>query len=337
MDNYLQILTANLALSFFIAIYVYICSFSIKPGNPELREVARGGRSGVMIYDFFIGRELNPRITIPLIGEVDIKTFLGMRPGLTGWMLLNLAFVAKQQRAYGYLSDSILFVTAVQGYYVLEGQYAEDGILGMMDFKSDGLGFMLCFGDITWVPFLYSTMCRYLATYPVHLGPYGLTAVAITFVAGVSIFRASNAQKILFRQNPDDPAFANMSYIQTKRGTRLLTSGWWGMARHINYLGDWLQSLPFCLPTGFAGYVILPAGAAAVSGSVATMLDGRQVVAGGDAAGWGMLFTYFYSAWFGFLLVHREGRDDRACAEKYGEDWKEYKRQVKYKIIPGVY
>jgi delta14-sterol reductase len=297
-----------------------------------------------MIYDYFIGRELNPRITLPFIGEIDIKTFLGMRPGLTGWLLLNLAFVAKQHRAYGYISDSILAVTAVQGYYVLEGQYAEDGILGMMDFKSDGLGFMLTFGDIVWVPFLYSTMCRYLSTYPVHLGPYGLAAVTVTFAIGVYIFRASNAQKILFRKNPDDPAFNGMSYIQTKRGTRLLTSGWWGMARHINYLGDWLQSLPFCLPTGFAGYVILPAGAAAATvagggggGGVATMLDGRQVVAGGDAAGWGMLFTYFYSVWFGFLLIHREGRDSRLCAEKYGDDWVEYQRRVRWKIIPGIY
>lgn len=73
---------------------------------------------------------------------------------------------------------------------------------------------------------------------------------------GVYIFRASNAQKILFRENPDHPAFKDMPFIQTKRGTRLLTGGWWGYARHINYLGDWLQSLPFCLPLG--GFLYQP-------------------------------------------------------------------------------
>jgi delta14-sterol reductase len=30
--------------------------------------------------------------------------------------------------------------------------------------------------------------------------------------------------------------------MDTKRGTRLLTSGWWGFSRHPNYLGDWLMA-----------------------------------------------------------------------------------------------
>ena len=29
-------------------------------------------------------------------------------------------------------------------------------------------------------------------------------------------------------------------------------------------------------------------------------------------------------------------RDDETCAEKYGADWAEYKRQVPYMFIPGV-
>ncbi|KAF4761872.1 hypothetical protein HAV15_007604 [Penicillium sp. str.  len=334
-DHYQQVLTANLALALLISLMVYARSFLVKPGNLQLRELARGGQTGSIIYDFFIGRELNPRVQIPLIGEVDLKTWLAMRPGLMGWVLLNASFAAKQYRVYGFLSDSMVFLVVVQAYYVLEGQYAEEGIVGMMDFKTDGLGFMLTFGDIVWVPFLYSTQCRYLATYPVHMGPYAFAVVGTIFAGGVYIFRASNAQKILFRENPNHPAFKNMPFIQTKRGMRLLMGGWWGYARHINYLGDWLQSLPFCLPTGVAGYVVHPAGVATGVGA-ATLLDGRQVVPG-DAAGWGVLVTYLYSVWFGVLLVHRERRDNRVCAEKYGEDWVEYKRVVRWRILPGVY
>ncbi|WYZ45073.1 hypothetical protein EsH8_VIII_000389 [Colletotrichum jinshuiense] len=338
-DNYLQILTANIILSYIISTWVYITSFSVKPGNPGMRELARGGHTGSLIYDYYIGRELNPRVTLPFIGEVDIKAWLEMRPGLTGWVLLDLAFVAKQYRTYGYISDSIIFVTAVQSYYVLEGQYAEAGLLGMMDITTDGLGFMLSFGDIVWVPFLYSTQCRYLSVYPVHLGWTGLAAVSVIFALGVYIFRASNAQKNAFRTDPNHPRFANMSYLQTKRGTRLLTSGWWGVSRHINYLGDWLQSSPFTLPTGVSGYLILPTGsvvATGAAGATTTMLDGREVVQGA-ARGWGMLFTYFYAAWFAFLLIHREGRDNAACQEKYGDDWDKYKKIVKWKIVPGIY
>uniref|UniRef100_A0A8H7NNX5 Delta(14)-sterol reductase n=1 Tax=Bionectria ochroleuca TaxID=29856 RepID=A0A8H7NNX5_BIOOC len=40
-DNYLQILTANIILAYVISIWVYIASFSVKQGNPDLRELAR--------------------------------------------------------------------------------------------------------------------------------------------------------------------------------------------------------------------------------------------------------------------------------------------------------
>lgn len=38
-------------------------------------------RLGNPLYDFFIGRELNPRI-----GNFDLKYFCELRPGLIGWV-----------------------------------------------------------------------------------------------------------------------------------------------------------------------------------------------------------------------------------------------------------
>lgn len=105
--NYIQILTTNIVLSYILATYVYVLSFSVTPGNAEKRELAAGGHSGNVIYDWFIGRELNPRVTIPLIGEVDIKAFMEVRPGMLGWFMLDLAFAAKQYKTFGYLSDSM--------------------------------------------------------------------------------------------------------------------------------------------------------------------------------------------------------------------------------------
>ncbi|POS77348.1 Delta(14)-sterol reductase [Diaporthe helianthi] len=343
-DNYLQLLTANIILAYAISIYVYARSFEVQVvgGNCGLRELAVGGHTGSFIYDFYIGRELNPRVTLSLAGEVDLKAWLEMRPGLTGWVLLDLAFVAQQYRTDGRLSDSIVVTAAVQTFYVLYGQYAEHRLLGMMDIITDGLGFMLTFGDMVWVPFLYSTQCRYLAVHPVQLGWAGLAAAGVVFVLGLYVFRASNLQKSVFRRNPEDPSVRAMSYIQTKRGKRLLAGGWWGVSRHINYFGDWLQALPFSLPTGMAGYVMLPparsvvAASAGAGESVSVMLDGRQVIQGA-AKGWGMVFTYFYVVYFAILLIHRERRDDKACSDKYGEDWDEYKRTVRWRIVPYVY
>lgn len=321
-----------------MSIYCYVTSFSVDTNYPnkDMRELADGGHTGSFIYDFYIGRELNPRITLPIFGEIDIKTWFEMRPGLTGWLLLDLAFIAKQYRNYGFVSDSIILTACMQGYYVLEGQYMEAGVLTMMDITTDGLGFMLCFGDIVWVPFLYSTQCRYLSTYPLHLGVPGFATIISVFSLGLFIFRSANSQKNRFRTQPDHPSVRNMTYIQTKRGTRLLTQGWWGMSRHINYFGDWLQASPFSLPTGLAGYTILPASAAAVAGEGFRMLDSRQVIQG-EARGFGVFFTYFYVLYFAILLIHREGRDDAMCAKKYGEDWDKYKKTVRWKILPYVY
>ena len=336
-QNYVQILTANLFLAYAIAVFVYIRSFNMKTNEGTLRRLASGGCTGNTIYDWFIGRELNPCITIPLIGDIDIKSYLMMRPGLTGWLLLNLSFVAKQYRLHGYISNGIIFVALIQGYYVLEGQYAEAGILNMMDIKTDGLGFMLTFGDIVWVPFLYSIQCRYLAVYPVHLGSSRLVAVGAVFIVGVYIFRASNAQKITFRAMPHHPNLTDLSYIQTKKGTRLLTGGWWGLARHINYFGDWLQAVPFSLPTGLAGYLIFPPDTTIDEATdLACMVDGR-IVMQGPAIGWGALYTYLYVVYFAVLLLHRERRDDAVCSKKYGKDWEDYKNTVPWRIIPGIY
>lgn len=105
--NYIQLLTSNIIVSFALAIYTYVRSFTVRAHNREKRELAAGGHTGSIIYDFFIGRELNPRVTIPYFGEVDIKCFMELRPGMLGWIMLDLAFMAKQYKSYGYVSDSM--------------------------------------------------------------------------------------------------------------------------------------------------------------------------------------------------------------------------------------
>lgn len=105
--NYIQLLTCSIIVAHALAAYVYWKSFSVKSHNREKRELAAGGHTGNMLYDYFIGRELNPRVDIPYFGEVDIKAFMELRPGMIGWAVLDLAFAAKQYKSYGYVSDSM--------------------------------------------------------------------------------------------------------------------------------------------------------------------------------------------------------------------------------------
>ncbi|KAE8383619.1 ergosterol biosynthesis ERG4/ERG24 [Aspergillus bertholletiae] len=338
-DNYVQVITANLVISSAIAAFVYVRSFSVPaPGqlNPELRQLAPGGHTGNVLYDFFIGRELNPRVQLPIpfVSEasrtIDIKVWCEMRPGLLGWIILNLSNIARQYRTYGYVTDSILLSTAFQAFYVLDGLYMEPALLTTMDVIMDGFGYMLSFGDMVWVPFVYNFQTRYLAVFPLELGLKGIVLILAVTGVGYSIFRGANNQKNRFRTDPNDPRVKHIKYIQTASGSKLMTSGWWGMARHINYLGDWLMSWSYSLPTGFAGYTIIESINSA--GDVQ-----KRVVQTPEIRGWGMIFTYFFLVYFGVLLIHRERRDEEKCKRKYGADWNRYTSLVRSRIVPGIY
>lgn len=273
-----------------LSLYLYYSSFI---GD---RVLADGGNSGVTVYDFFMGRELNPRI-----GNFDWKEFCELRPGLIGWMLLNAGCMVKQHQILGHVSGSMMLVNLFQGIYVWDALYQERAILTTMDIVTDGFGHMLCFGDLAWVPFTYSIQAKYLVYHDPHLSYVHLAVIVAVHVLGYSIFRGANGQKDAFRRNPKDPKLAHLTYLQTKRGTKLLTSGWWGKARKINYLGDWLMGLSWCLTCGF-----------------------------------GSIVPYFYAIYFAILLIHRSERDDHMCFVKYGDDWLTYKKMVPYRFIPGV-
>jgi delta14-sterol reductase/lamin-B receptor len=60
----------------------------------------------------------------------------------------------------GSVSMSMLLVTLLQGFYVWDAVYMEKAILTTMDITTDGFGFMLCFGDLSWVPFVYTLQAR---------------------------------------------------------------------------------------------------------------------------------------------------------------------------------
>lgn len=289
--HFADIALFSIAFSFLVAIGVYIKSFMGK------KLLALGGNTGNPIYDFMIGRELNPRI-----GSFDIKFFTELRPGLIMWLCLNICFAINQWVELGRVTYSMVLVNIFQGWYIIDALVNESSILTTMDITTDGFGFMLAFGNLCWVPMMYSLQARYLSDFPVDLSIPQVVVIIAIQCAGYYIFRSANSQKDAFRKDPNDPKVANLEYIQTKTGSRLITSGWWGQARHINYFGDWLMSIAWCLPCGF-----------------------------------GSIIPYFYSIYFAILLIHRERRDEEKCHKKYGADWERYCEKVKYRIIPYVY
>lgn len=78
-----------------------------------------------------------------------------------------------------------------------------------MDITTDGFGFMLAVGDLSWVPFTYSLQARYLAFEHVELGGVGTAIVVVVTFAGYWIFRSANGEKNDFRngRNPKSRFF----------------------------------------------------------------------------------------------------------------------------------
>ncbi|AET39062.1 delta(14)-sterol reductase Ecym_3597 [Eremothecium cymbalariae DBVPG len=296
-EHHVDLCIITILFSFMLSTFIYISSFIplVRPNGVGTRErvLALGGNSGNLIYDWFIGRELNPRI-----GPLDIKLFCELRPGLLLWLLINISCLHHYYLKYGQVNDALLLINVLQGFYIFDGVLNEEGVLMMMDITTDGFGFMLIFGDLCLVPFTYSLQARYLSISPISLGNYWIAVILGVMSMGYWIFHSSNNQKSNFRQGK----LPNLKSIQTDRGTKLLCDSWWAMSQHINYLGDWLMSLSWCLCTRFE-----------------TPL------------------TYYYSVFFAILLLHRQRRDEHKCREKYGKSWQTYESQVPYRIIPYIY
>lgn len=293
-DHFVQFAVSAAAFSMALSIYLYIRSLKA----PE-EDLAPGGNSGYLVYDFFTGHELNPRI-----GSFDLKYFCELRPGLIGWVVINLAMLLAEMKIHNQSmpSLSMILVNSFQLLYVVDALWNEEAVLTTMDITHDGFGFMLAFGDLVWVPFVYSLQAFYLVGHPIAISWPVAAAITILNCIGYYIFRSANSQKNNFRRNPADPKLSYLKVIPTATGKGLLVTGWWGFVRHPNYLGDIIMALAWSLPCGFNH--ILP---------------------------------YFYVIYFICLLVHREARDEHHCKKKYGLAWERYCQRVPYRIFPYIY
>ncbi len=288
------LLSVMTIFSFALSLFIWWWG-KTRPGGPAKV-------SGNFVRDYFYGTALNPR-TPPVTG-LDWKFFCECRPGLIFWIVLDLGFAAAQYEKYGEVSLAMWAVIALQTAYVFNNFWNESWLLTTIDIKQERFGWMLVFGDLVLVPMTYCLQAFWLVDHFRDPSPLYVGAVLLLGIAGFVVFIDSNLQKARFRRDPESCRIWGQParYMETQRGSPLLLSGYWGMARHVNYLGDWVIALAF-----------------------------------GLCAGFGSIIPYFYPLWFALLLITREQRDDRWCAKKYGADWDRYKEQVPFRIVPGIY
>ena len=199
-----------------------------------------------------------------------------------------------------------LFLT----WYVVDYFVFERVQLYTYDVIHENLGFKMFWGGLMvfgWVFIL--PLWGMAAHQSPGLSPFWsnvlLIGTPLLYLAGWVISRGANHQKYIFKRFPDRKFLGifEPNYIQAGE-RKILCSGWWGQARHLNYLGEGFYSLAMALAFGYF------------------------------ANPWAWIYFIYVLV----LFTWRQRDDDRLCAEKYGpEKWAEYQERVKYRIIPGIY
>jgi len=253
-----------------------------------------------LLKDLYLGRLDNPQY---LRGRIDAKMWLY----LIGAVMLELhvlAFTAHYVSLYGTDNASgHLLCALLLSYFVFDYLTFERVHLYTYDLFAEKVGFKLGWGCLVFYPYFYAIPLWATAEME-EAGPGSLLLFSgLLFFAGWVLARGANMQKFYFKTAPSRK-FLGMQPETIGIGDKsLLINGFWGLSRHVNYLGEILMG------TGIA----------------------LSVSSSGSWIPW--LYPLYYIA----LLVPRQIDDDKRCAAKYGVLWDEYRKRVSYRIIPYIY
>lgn len=252
-----------------------------------------------LLADLFLGRIENPQW---LGGRVDAKMWLY----LVGAVQLGLnlyGFLAHHVLTYG-VSPSVVLHVALFSFFLCEYLFFERVHLYTYDLFAERVGFKLGWGCLVFYPYFYAVGLWAVADRPNPESPvWALVLSAVLFFAGWSLARGANLQKYAFKRDPQASFLGIAPEVVTDGERTLLVSGFWGVSRHVNYLGEVL------------------------------MATGLTLALGWPSVPWPWLYPLYYV----LLLGTRQIDDDRRCRAKYGPLWDRYVERVPYRIVPWVY
>lgn len=258
-----------------------------------------------LLFDYYWGTELYPKI----LGW-HIKKFITCRFGMMSWGLFLISYAAKQTEL-GFLANSMLISVALQFIYIAKFFVWETGYLRSLDIMHDRAGFYICWGCLVWVPCIYTSPSMYLVLHPIDLAPWLAISILSLGTLSIIINYLADKQRLITRETSGNckiwgkKPITMLAHYKTAEGnareTILLASGWWGVARHFHYIPEIAGAFFWSVPALFTHFS-----------------------------------PYFYVCFLTVLLVDRAFRDDRRCAQKYGQDWINYCKVVPYKIVPFI-
>jgi len=245
--KYFYLMTSSLIFAIAISLIARLMA-RFKPGAKS--NINPKGNTGNLIVDFFHGREFNPSV----LGQ-DLK-LLTFRFSMIGLATINVAMVVNDIMAKGgKVNPLIVMASAFQVLYALDAVFFEEYFFFSHDAMNTGFGFSLV-SSYNSFPFLPTLITKYLIERQPTMPWYYLVGIGVLNALGYIIFRASETQRCEFAKDPSSAKPEGV--LETTGGRKLLVSGWWGLVRHPNYLGEILIQWSWVLPAvGVAGRVDL--------------------------------------------------------------------------------
>ncbi len=265
----------------------------------------KGNRS--LVADLWLGRAQELSF---FKSRFDVKMYFYVVGGIM--LSLNaLSGAAWHYDRFGADANPGVFLyAAFFTFYIFDYFIFERVQLYTYDLMHEKVGFKLFWGGLIIYGWLYILPLWGMAAHPdPGFSPawtyVWLIGTGALFLFGWSISRGGNLQKYTFKRWPDRKFLGLIEPQYIQAGDRkILCSGFWGAARHFNYLGEGFLALSVALSFGY--------------------FDNPWA------------WTYF--VFIVTLFTIRQVEDEVHCAEKYGpEKWAEYRARVKYRIMPGVW
>lgn len=133
---------------------------------------------------------------------MKLKLKLFLKALINALLVLKAYEVRKQQ-----WSPTLLTSLGLSTLYVIDFFWFEDSFSSTFEAQYEGTGCLSTVAFLT-LPFFSTLTTKYIVQHKIELPVYALVAIALAFVIGFAIQRASNLQKSAFRRNPLNPALA---------------------------------------------------------------------------------------------------------------------------------
>lgn len=292
-NKYFHLMCAAILLSYAQAFFSLFLSYWAEP-----EKLSTKGNTWNPLVNLFHGRELNPSL---LGANIKLQTF---RFSMIGLALLNTAMVTEASMTRG-VNPTVVIAATFQILYAMDAMYYEECYFYSHDSLYSGYGWSLISSYLTF-PFLPTLVTKYLVSSSPSLPWPALVVIAATNLLGYYIYRSSENQRCQLARDPTHPSLSHLETLETLKGRRLIVSGWWGLVRHPNYLGELLVQWSWVLPA-------VP------------------------SLGLTQLVPYYLPVVTTLMLVLRCVQINKRNSKKFGVAWTEYTGRVKANIIPCIF